>query len=52
MKDTRNHHGAVGKQQLPLWFGISGAIHLALVGLTAGRQAGWQADEIQVNFYF
>ena len=29
---------------------ISGALHLAQPGLTAGRQAGRQADEIQVNF--
>ena len=29
---------------------ISGALHLAQPGLTAGWQAGWQADEIQVNF--
>ena len=37
---------------------ISGALHLAQPGLTAGRLAGWQAgrlagwlaDEIQVNF--
>ena len=31
---------------LPLLCEISGALHLALPGLTAGRQA----DEIQVNF--
>ena len=31
---------------LPLLHEISGAVHLALPGLTAG----WQADEIQVNF--
>ena len=29
---------------------VSGALHLAQPGLTAGREAGWQADEIQVNF--
>ena len=29
---------------------ISGALHLAQPGLTAGRQAGRQADQIQVNF--
>ena len=29
---------------------ISGAVHLAQPGLTAGRLAGRQADEIQVNF--
>ena len=35
---------------LPLSCEISGVIHLAQPGLTAGRQAGWLADEIQVNF--
>ena len=35
---------------LPLSCEISGALHLTQPGLTAGRQAGWQADEIQVNF--
>ena len=39
---------------LPLLCEISGALHLAQPGLTAGRQAGWLAgwlaDEIQVNF--
>ena len=35
---------------LPLSCEISGAIHLAQPGLTAGRQAGWLADEIPVNF--
>ena len=35
---------------LPLSCEISGALHLAQPGLTAGRQAGWLADEIQVNF--
>ena len=29
---------------------ISGALHLAQPGLTAGRLAGWLADETQVNF--
>ena len=40
----------VNPPPLPLLCGISGALHLAQPGLTAGRQAGWQADEIQVNF--
>ena len=31
---------------LPLSCEISGALHLAQPGLTAGRQAGWLADEI------
>ena len=35
----------VNPWQLPLLCGISGAVHLVIVGLTAG----WLADEIQVN---
>ena len=39
---------------LPLSCEISGALHLAQLGLKAGwqagRQAGWLADKIQVNF--
>ena len=39
---------------LPLSCEISGALHLAQPGLTAGwlagRQAGWLADEIQADF--
>ena len=36
---------------LPLLCEISGALHLAQLGLMAGREADrWQADEIQVNF--
>ena len=64
MKDKRNSHGAVGKSSSEQHFRrsaaitfigeISGALHLAQPGLTAGRQAGRQAgkqaDEIQVNF--
>ena len=53
MKDKRNRHGAVGKLSSEQHFcksallcEISGALHLAKPGLTAG----WQADEIQVNF--
>ena len=56
MKDEKKCHGTVNKfhrnnsfinrMQLPLFCKISGAVHLVLVGLTAG----WQADEIQVNF--
>ena len=38
----------VNRTQLPLFCEISGAVHLALVGLTAGRLA----DKIQVNFKF
>ena len=35
---------------LPLLCEISEPLHLVQPGLTAGRQAGWLADEIQVNF--
>ena len=35
---------------LPLSYEISGALHLAQLGLMAGRLTGRQADEIQVNF--
>ena len=34
---------------LPMLCEISGPVDLAEPGLTAGWQAGWQADEIQVN---
>ena len=48
----------VNAPPLPLLCEISGALHLAQPGLTAGWLAGWQAvcpsvrpaDEIQVNF--
>ena len=40
----------VNPPPLPLSCEISGALHLAQPGLTAGWQAGRQADEIQVNF--
>ena len=48
----------VNATPLPLLCEISGALHLAQPGLTAGWLAGWQAgwqagwlsDEIQVNF--
>ena len=40
----------VNPPPLPLSCEISGALHLAQPGLTAGRQAGWLADEIQVDF--
>ena len=40
----------VNPPPLPLLCEISGALHLAQPGLTAGWQAGWLADEIQVNF--
>ena len=44
----------VNPPPLPLSCEISGALHLAQPGLTAGWLAGWlagwQADEIQVNF--
>ena len=44
----------VNPPPLPLSCEISGALHLVQPGLTAGwlagKQAGWLADEIQVNF--
>ena len=40
----------VNAPPLPLLCEISGVLHLAQPGLTAGRQAGRLADEIQVNF--
>ena len=40
----------VNPPPLPLSCEISGALHLAQPGLTAGRLAGWLADEIQVDF--
>ena len=40
----------VNPPPLPLLCEISGALHLAQLGLTAGRQAVCPADEIQVNF--
>ena len=44
----------VNPPPLPLLCEISGSLHLAQSGLTAGwpsvRPAGWQSDEIQVNF--
>ena len=53
MKDKKNRHGAVGKSSSEQHFRksaaitiIAGALHLAQPGLTAG----WQADEIQMNF--
>ena len=40
----------VNPPPLPISCEISGALHLAQPGLRAGWQAGWLADEIQVNF--
>ena len=40
----------VNPPPLPLSCEISVALHLAEPGLTAGWQAGWLADELQVNF--
>ena len=40
----------VNWMQFPLSCEKSGAILLVLVGLTASRQAGWQSDEILVDF--
>ena len=44
--NLNQNNSFVNPRQLPLLCGISGAVHIALVGLTAG----WLADEIQVNF--
>ena len=40
----------VNRTRFPLLCEKPGAIHLAEPGLTAVRQAGWLADEIQLNF--
>ena len=40
----------VNPPPLSLLCEISGALYLAQPSLMAGRQAGWLADEIQVNF--
>ena len=40
----------VNPPPLPLLCEISGTLHLAQPGLTAGCQAGRLSDEIQVNF--
>ena len=40
----------VNPPPLPLLCEVTGALHLAQPGLTAGRQAVCPADEIQVNF--
>ena len=53
--NLNRNNSFVNPWRLPLLCGISGAVHLTLVGLTAGwlaswLAAGWLADEIQVNF--
>ena len=40
----------VNPPPLPLSCEISGALHLAEPGLTAGWQAGWLADHLRVSF--
>ena len=40
----------VNPPPLPLLCEISGALHLAQPGLTAGWLAGWLAYKVQVNF--
>ena len=40
----------VNPPPLPLSCEISGALHLAQPGLTAGWLAGWLADKIQADF--
>ena len=50
--NLNRNNSFVNPTWLPLLCEKSGAIHLAQPGLTAGRQAGRQADEIQANFNF
>ena len=55
MKDKRNRHGKVGKSSSEQHFHKSAAISYLycvkfLEPRSYGMQAGWQADEIQVNF--
>ena len=59
MKDKRNRHGAVGKSSLEQHFRKSAAITLVVLNFWSptpsatgsfGRQAGRQADKIQVNY--
>ena len=52
MAQLMNFHwnnGFINQTQLPLLCEKSGAILLVLVGLTAGRLAVWQSDEILVG---
>ena len=42
--------GFVFRQQSPILWEKTGPLHLALVGLTAGRLAGRLADEIRLDF--
>ena len=49
VNDRLRNNIFVNPPPLPLSCEISGALHLAQPGLTAGWQAGWQADDIQVN---
>ena len=60
MKDKRNRHGAVGKSSSEQHFRKSAAITIIVWNFWSptpsatgsyGRQAGWQADEIQVIIY-
>ena len=37
------YNGFIFRQQSPILWGKNGSLYPALVGLTAGRQAGWQA---------
>ena len=46
------NNGFVNLTRLPLLCRISGTVHLALPGLTAGWLAGWLADEIQLILKF
>ena len=48
--NLNQNNSFVDLRRSPLLCRIYGAVHLVLVGLTAGWLAGWLADEIQVNF--
>ena len=50
--NLHQNNSFVNWMQLPLLCENFGAILLVLVGVTAGRQAGWQSDEILVDFEF
>ena len=48
--NLHQNNSFVNQTRLPLFCEVSGAIHMVLVGLMAGKLAGWLADKIQVNF--
>ena len=49
-KIANRNDGFVNPPPLPFSCEISGALHLAEPGLTAGWQAGWQADHYLVVY--